>query len=102
MFNRDYTQYMPLLVTDLQRVVGQPALFVFDCDNAGHVMPFFTATDVAFAHIGAMKGSSSSLAAAMRGVRVCPRLRVSVLCFLMSVVFYDDCPVSGIVCFGCE
>jgi regulator-associated protein of mTOR len=57
-FNRDYTQYMPLLVTELQRLISQPGLCVFDCDNAGHLLPFFAAADEAFADIG--HGSSSA------------------------------------------
>ncbi len=45
MFNNEYTQYMPLPIFELQALLGQPALFVFDCCSAGNVMPFFTDGD---------------------------------------------------------
>ena len=40
-FNNEYTQYMPLPLLELQALLGQPTLFVFDCCSAGNVMPFF-------------------------------------------------------------
>jgi hypothetical protein len=48
-FNRDYTQYMPLQIPDLQRLIGQPGMFIFDCDHAGHLVPMFEDSDEAFA-----------------------------------------------------
>ena len=41
-FNNEYTQYMPLPILELQALLGQPALFVFDCCSAGNVVPFFS------------------------------------------------------------
>jgi len=40
-FNKSFTQYMPLAVEDLMHWVGRPAIFVFDCNAAGALMPFF-------------------------------------------------------------
>ncbi|GLD93241.1 hypothetical protein PINS_up001833 [Pythium insidiosum] len=34
-FNKSYTQYIPLLVYDLQSWLGTPAIYVFDCSAAG-------------------------------------------------------------------
>jgi regulator-associated protein of mTOR len=51
-FNNEYTQYMPLPINELLSAVGQPALFVFDCCNAGHLLPHFASTDQSFAPYG--------------------------------------------------
>ena len=41
MFNKSYTQYIPLSVYDLQAWVGKPAIYVFDCSGAGVVVNTF-------------------------------------------------------------
>lgn len=41
-FNKSYTQYIPLLVYDLQAWVGTPAIYVFDCSAAGILLSHFT------------------------------------------------------------
>lgn len=41
MFNRSYTQYIPLSLFDLQSWVGTPAIYVFDCSNAGQILASF-------------------------------------------------------------
>ena len=40
-FNKSYTQYIPLSVYDLQAWVGKPAIYVFDCSGAGVVVNTF-------------------------------------------------------------
>ncbi|KAK2075817.1 hypothetical protein QBZ16_001558 [Prototheca wickerhamii] len=40
-FNRSYTQYIPLSLFDLQSWVGTPAIYVFDCSNAGQILASF-------------------------------------------------------------
>ena len=40
-FNKNYTQYIPLSVYDLQTWVGTPAIYVFDCSAAGLVVAAF-------------------------------------------------------------
>jgi len=40
-FNKDYTQYIPLSVYDLQAWVGTPAIYVFDCSSAGLIVNTF-------------------------------------------------------------
>ena len=40
-FNKTYTQYIPLSVYDLQSWVGLPAIYVFDCSAAGLVCSAF-------------------------------------------------------------
>ena len=37
-FNKNYTQYIPLSVHDLLQWVGSPAIYVIDCSNAGQVL----------------------------------------------------------------
>ncbi|PVI06467.1 hypothetical protein DM02DRAFT_582168 [Periconia macrospinosa] len=40
-FNRNYTQYIPLSVYDLQSWIGAPSLFVYDCSDAGLIISNF-------------------------------------------------------------
>eukprot|EP00040_Diaphanoeca_grandis_P032726 m.199067 g.199067 ORF g.199067 m.199067 type:complete len:1326 (+) comp32720_c0_seq1:176-4153(+) len=45
-FNRNYTQYLPFSVYDLQSWINGPSVFVFDCNSAGTVVTNF----ITFAH----------------------------------------------------
>ena len=40
-FNRHYTQYIPLSIYDLQTWMGSPSIYVWDCNNAGIVVESF-------------------------------------------------------------
>ncbi|XP_046854750.1 regulatory-associated protein of mTOR-like isoform X4 [Xenia sp. Carnegie-2017] len=40
-FNKSYTQYIPLSVYDLQTWMGSPSIFVYDCSNAGIILENF-------------------------------------------------------------
>lgn len=40
-FNRTYTQYIPLSVYDLQTWMGSPSIYVYDCSNAGIIVDSF-------------------------------------------------------------
>ncbi|KAF1324552.1 Regulatory-associated protein of mtor, partial [Globisporangium splendens] len=40
-FNKSFTQYIPLLVYDLQSWVGTPSIYVFDCSAAGILLGHF-------------------------------------------------------------
>ena len=40
-FNRSYTQYIPLSLYDLQTWMGSPSIFVYDCSNAGIIVNSF-------------------------------------------------------------
>ncbi|KDD75028.1 hypothetical protein H632_c914p0, partial [Helicosporidium sp. ATCC 50920] len=40
-FNKSYTQYIPLSLYDLEVWVGSPAIYVFDCSSAGQVLISF-------------------------------------------------------------
>lgn len=40
-FNRTYTQYIPLSLYDLQAWMGAPSLYVWDCSNAGVIVNSF-------------------------------------------------------------
>lgn len=40
-FNKNYTQYIPLSVYDLQTWMGSPSVFVYDCSNAGVILENF-------------------------------------------------------------
>ncbi|KAJ9585619.1 hypothetical protein L9F63_002589, partial [Diploptera punctata] len=41
-FNRTYTQYIPLSVYDLQTWMGAPSIYVYDCSNAGIIVESFS------------------------------------------------------------
>ena len=40
-FNRNYTQYIPLSIYDLQTWMGAPSIYVYDCSNAGIIVNSF-------------------------------------------------------------
>ncbi|XP_053084071.1 regulatory-associated protein of mTOR isoform X3 [Pangasianodon hypophthalmus] len=40
-FNKNYTQYIPLSIYDLQTWMGSPSIFVYDCSNAGIIVKSF-------------------------------------------------------------
>lgn len=40
-FNRSYTQYIPLSIYDLQQWMGAPSIYVYDCSNAGLIVDLF-------------------------------------------------------------
>ncbi|XP_070581195.1 regulatory-associated protein of mTOR-like isoform X2 [Ptychodera flava] len=40
-FNKSYTQYIPLSIYDLQTWMGSPSIFVYDCSNAGIILESF-------------------------------------------------------------
>lgn len=40
-FNRDYTQYIPVALYDLQHWLGGPSLYIFDCSHAGNIIANF-------------------------------------------------------------
>jgi regulator-associated protein of mTOR len=40
-FNKNYTQYIPLSIYELQTWMGSPAIYVFDCSAAGLIIQWF-------------------------------------------------------------
>ncbi|KAJ2999977.1 hypothetical protein HDV02_001234 [Globomyces sp. JEL0801] len=40
-FNKSYTQYIPVSVYDIQSWLGSPCIFVYDCSSAGHILSAF-------------------------------------------------------------
>ncbi|ELU10886.1 hypothetical protein CAPTEDRAFT_199386 [Capitella teleta] len=40
-FNKSYTQYIPLSIYDLQVWMGSPSIYVYDCSNAGIILDTF-------------------------------------------------------------
>lgn len=40
-FNRGFTQYIPISLYDLQTWIGAPVIFVYDCSNAGNIVHNF-------------------------------------------------------------
>ncbi|XP_055384000.1 regulatory-associated protein of mTOR [Condylostylus longicornis] len=40
-FNKTYTQYIPLSIYDLQAWMGAPSIYVYDCSNAGMIINLF-------------------------------------------------------------
>lgn len=42
-FNRQYTQYIPQLMNDLQTWLGAPSILVYDCNKAGNLVNSFKA-----------------------------------------------------------
>lgn len=41
-FNKNFTQYIPISLYDLQSWLGAPSLFVYDCSDAGNILSNFT------------------------------------------------------------
>ncbi|OWF51799.1 regulatory-associated protein of mTOR-like isoform X1 [Mizuhopecten yessoensis] len=56
-FNKSYTQYIPLSVYDLQTWMGSPSIYVYDCSNAGIIVESFKQFSVQREH--EMETSSS-------------------------------------------
>ncbi|TEB32325.1 hypothetical protein FA13DRAFT_1662659 [Coprinellus micaceus] len=40
-FNRNYTQYIPVSLQELQTWLGAPGVFIWDCSSAGHLLQNF-------------------------------------------------------------
>lgn len=40
-FNKNYTQYIPVSIYDLQTWLGAPCIFVYDCSHAGNILLAF-------------------------------------------------------------
>ena len=40
-FNKNYTQYIPLSIYELQNCMGAPSIYVYDCSNAGIIVKAF-------------------------------------------------------------
>jgi regulator-associated protein of mTOR len=40
-FNKNYTQYIPVSIFDVQTWLGSPSIFVYDCSNAGNILLAF-------------------------------------------------------------
>lgn len=40
-FNKNYTQYIPLSIHDLQTWLGSPSIYVFDCNAAGLIVKWY-------------------------------------------------------------
>lgn len=40
-FNRNYTQYIPISLQELQRHLGTPCVYIWDCSAAGHLLTNF-------------------------------------------------------------
>ncbi|CAI5738678.1 unnamed protein product [Hyaloperonospora brassicae] len=56
-FNKSYTQYIPLLVYDLQSWVGTPSIYVFDCSAAAVLLGHFTSPPINPAQLHGRNGS---------------------------------------------
>lgn len=59
-FNKSYTQYIPLLVYDLQSWVGTPSIYVFDCSAAGVLLSHFTSPPASQPQMHGRNGSPSA------------------------------------------
>ena len=40
-FNKNYTQYIPVSIYDIQTWLGSPCIYVYDCNNAGNILSAF-------------------------------------------------------------
>lgn len=40
-FNKTYTQYIPLSLQEIQRCLGTPCVYIWDCSSAGHLLNNF-------------------------------------------------------------
>ncbi|CAD5121741.1 DgyrCDS10218 [Dimorphilus gyrociliatus] len=54
-FNKNYTQYIPLSLYDLHSWMGTPSIYVFDCNCAGIIMKYFDQ------HLGSSSSDSNKL-----------------------------------------
>lgn len=57
-FNKNYTQYIPMSLQELQRCLGTPCVYIWDCSSAGHLLNNFITfakklDDDAYANAGA-------------------------------------------------
>ncbi|KAJ3336924.1 hypothetical protein HDU93_001887 [Gonapodya sp. JEL0774] len=67
-FNKTYTQYIPVSIYELQTWLGSPCIFVYDCSNAGNILVAFNRfaeqrDAEALRHLAASGGSQPSLPA---------------------------------------
>ncbi|CAK5280818.1 unnamed protein product [Mycena citricolor] len=62
-FNRDYTQYIPVSLNEIQSWLGSPAIYIWDCSAAGHLLSNFNTfaerrdLDARVMHGGPLDGS---------------------------------------------
>ncbi|KAF7302526.1 WD-REPEATS-REGION domain-containing protein [Mycena chlorophos] len=67
-FNRLYTQYIPVSLTELQSWLGSPAIYIWDCSGAGHLLTNFNIIaekrdqDASTKHGGPVEGSQPFMA----------------------------------------
>lgn len=81
-FNPDYTQYIPLPIHDLVQWVGTPSLYIFDCDNAGRLLPFLiksTTSTVNRAPPPSSSGSNTNTASSIPSTGTPPTSTPSVM-----------------------
>jgi WD40 repeat protein len=52
-FNKTYTQYIPLSVYDIKQWAGTPSIYVLDCSSAGILLPHFLSNGESPAAVGA-------------------------------------------------
>ena len=57
-FNKNFTQYIPLSVYDLQNWMGGPSIYVYDCNNAGIIVESFKAFAVQREQVGEEENNS--------------------------------------------
>ncbi|KXS18669.1 hypothetical protein M427DRAFT_197186 [Gonapodya prolifera JEL478] len=65
-FNKNYTQYIPVSIYELQTWLGSPCIFVYDCSNAGNILTAFNRfaeqrDTEALRQLASLGGSQSSL-----------------------------------------
>jgi regulatory associated protein of mTOR len=49
-FNRTFTQYIPVSIHDLASWLGQPAIYVLDCSHAGLIVDSLTSAEASHSH----------------------------------------------------
>nr|CAB3265778.1 regulatory-associated protein of mTOR-like [Phallusia mammillata] len=73
-FNKTYTQYIPLSIYDLQSWMGSPSIFVYDCSCAGLIVSSFKSFADQRQQDMKMNGGRLSPGATMCDVRNCIQL----------------------------
>ena len=63
-FNRQYTQYVPILPSSLLSWLGTPCVLVFDCSNAARVIDAFAALEASEQGLGCTLGEELIILAA--------------------------------------
>ncbi len=79
-FNKSYTQYIPMSIYDLQAWLGTPCIFVFDCSAAGLIVNSFKAFAEQKTQVGLLYPSFHS------SIRLSLHLLILLILFILLIL----------------